>query len=71
MWRSRGLLNGTGFVPARDTLGSVMIVPGKSSEGEPIQLQYAQAAPSQRAVETVTVTSSKLGGADVQSIQSQ
>ena len=31
-------------------------------------MQLAQAAPSHAAVETVTVTSSKLGGADVQSI---
>ncbi len=31
-------------------------------------MQLAQAAPARTAVETVTVTSSKLGGADVQSI---
>ena len=64
------LLSGTGFVPARDSSGSVMIVPGKSSalQSEITPIQIAQAAPSRAAVETVTVTSSKLGGADVQSI---
>jgi outer membrane receptor protein involved in Fe transport len=36
---------------------------------QPVQpMQLAQAAPARAAVETVTVTSSKLGGADVQSI---
>ena len=68
------LLNGTGFIPARDPSGGVMIVPGKSSalQSEVTPIQIAQAAPQSRtAVETVTVTSSKLGGADVQSIPSQ
>jgi len=64
------ILTGTGLIPNRDPSGVVTIVPGHSSsslEVSPIQL--AQAAPSSRAaVETVTVTSSKLGGADVQSI---
>jgi outer membrane receptor protein involved in Fe transport len=50
-----------------------MIVPGgpssSSSAADDIApMQLAQAAPARAAVETVTVTSSKLGGADVQSI---
>ena len=62
------LLSGTGFAFQRRPLGTLMIVPQKSSVvEEPMQL--AQAAPTTRgAVETVTVTSSKLGSADVQSI---
>jgi len=64
------ILSGTGFVIRRE-LDAIAIVRERSSGSEipaitPIQL--AQAAPSPRAVETVTVTSSKLGGADVQSI---
>jgi len=73
------LLSGTGFDAKRRPTGTIMIVPNKtSSAAEPLvvfgqegtqPLQLAQAAPSPRAsVETVTVTSSKLGGADVQSI---
>ncbi len=64
------LLNGTGFIPARDPSGSMMIVPGKSSvlQSDVTPIQIAQAAPVRAAVETVTVTSSKLGGADVQSV---
>ena len=67
------LLAGTHFVTHRDATGAIAVVPGDArSENalEPIQgssIVLAQAArPS--AVETVTVTSSKLGGADVQSI---
>ena len=61
------LLSGTGFVP-RHQDGAVMIVPSSASQLE-IPMQLAQATPAPRAaVETVTVTSSKLGGADVQSI---
>jgi len=60
------LLSGTGFVARHDS-GLVTIVRDRSSElVTPMQL--AQAAPPRAAVETVTVTSSKLGGADVQSI---
>jgi outer membrane receptor protein involved in Fe transport len=60
------LLSGTGFVP-RHQDGAVMIVPSSASQLE-IPMQLAQATPARTAVETVTVTSSKLGGADVQSI---
>jgi outer membrane receptor protein involved in Fe transport len=68
------LLKGTGLIPSRDPSGVVTIVPGHSSmlsiKPEIGSIQLAQATPSQQraAVETVTVTSSKLGGADVQSI---
>jgi outer membrane receptor protein involved in Fe transport len=66
------LLKGTGFAFSRDTSGVVAIVPnGRSSSAadEIFPAQLAQATtPSRAAVETVTVTSSKLGGADVQSI---
>ena len=67
------LLAGTHFVPHRDATGAIAIMPGDArSENvlEPIQnnsIVLAQAA-RPNAVETVTVTSSKLGGADVQSI---
>ena len=64
------ILTGTGFAP-RSHDGAVGIVrdPMKSSEAFDIPvLQLAQATPVHSAVETVTVTSSKLGGADVQSI---
>jgi outer membrane receptor protein involved in Fe transport len=63
------LLKGTGLTTQRGPSGAIGIVQGatQSSLVEPLQL--AQAAPAPRAsVETVTVTSSKLGGADVQSI---
>ncbi len=63
------LLSGTGFTIRRTSSGAIAVVPGQSSLDEttvaPIQL--AQSAP-RAPVETVTVTSSKLGGADVQSI---
>ena len=66
------ILKGTGFTTSRDPSGVIAIVPGSvSSDASEIQLQsmqLAQAAPPRAAVETVTVTSSKLGGADVQSI---
>jgi len=65
------ILSGTGFSIRRDS-GVIAIVPERSSEAQPISplaLQLAQAvAPQRAAVETVTVTSPKLGGADVQSI---
>ncbi len=62
------ILAGTGFGIHREA-DAIAIVRGQSSNAaapdEPLQL--AQAAPA-KAIETVTVTSSKLGGADVQSI---
>ena len=64
------LLTGTGFVMHRQSSGAITIVPGHSASAvQPIDsIVLAQATPMPRAVETVTVTSSKLGGADVQSI---
>ena len=65
------LLKGTGFSANRDASGVVAITRAQSSRVETNlvePLQLAQATPSRAAVETVTVTSSKLGGADVQSI---
>src|SRR6185437_4206372 len=65
------LLSGTGFVLHRHSAGSIAIVPDDrgSDALQVLPLQLAQATPPSRAsVETVTVTSSKLGGADVQSI---
>ncbi len=64
------ILKGTGFTMRRES-GAIAIVRDRSSqngEADIAQLQLAQAAISRPAVETVTVTSSKLGGADVQSI---
>jgi len=63
------ILSGTGFVIRRDS-GALVITRGRqSSQAVSVQsLQLAQATPPRAAVETVTVTSSKLGGADVQSI---
>ena len=66
------VLSGTGFTVRRDE-GAIAIVRDRSSLIEPgpgdVPMQLAQAAPASRAaIETVTVTSSKLGGADVQSI---
>jgi len=65
------LLSGTGFSAKRDSSGMVAIVHDRSASAEqavfPVTL--AQATPAPRvSVETVTVTSSKLGGGDVQSI---
>src|SRR6185312_3148380 len=62
------ILSGTGFAIHREE-GAIAIVRQQQSEAPEITpIQVAQAAPSAHAVETVTVTSSKLGGADVQSI---
>ncbi len=66
------ILKGTGLSEYRTEAGEVGIVRGQSSRQQqpeiaPLQLAQAAAAP-RAAVETVTVTSSKLGGADVQSI---
>ncbi|HEY4123967.1 MAG TPA: TonB-dependent receptor, partial [Rhizomicrobium sp.] len=65
------LLKGTGFGYSRDSSGVIAIVASSRSSDASDKLQpmqLAQAAPARPAVETVTVTSSKLGGADVQSI---
>jgi outer membrane receptor protein involved in Fe transport len=66
------ILSGTGFTVYHDPAGALGIARGKQSATDitgNLSLQLAQAAPPPRAaVETVTVTSSKLGGADVQSI---
>ena len=67
------LLKGTGFTTRRAPSGAIGIVRGPSSSdaaSDDLSLQIAQATPAaaHSAVETVTVTSSKLGGADVQSI---
>ncbi len=63
------ILNGTGFDVHRRPTGALMIVPGQSSSAAYVPaIVLAQAAPASSHVETVTVTSSKLGGADVQSI---
>ena len=61
------LLKGTGFGMQHDPSGAIGIIRRSSEVAQPVEL--AQASPvSRAAVETVTVTSSKLGGADVQSI---
>jgi outer membrane receptor protein involved in Fe transport len=66
------LLRGTGFTARRDPSGMIAIIHDQQAVETEIttpNITLAQATPSQRvAVETVTVTSSKLGGADVQSI---
>jgi len=66
------LLHGTGFVAQHEDQAIAIVRPSSSqSELIPVEatpIQIAQAAPARAAVETVTVTSSKLGGADVQSI---
>ncbi|HVT25197.1 MAG TPA: TonB-dependent receptor [Rhizomicrobium sp.] len=63
------LLSGTGFTPHRRPTGSIAIVEGQDSAIEqPMVLAQANSASSAPVVETVTVTSSKLGGGDVQTI---
>ncbi|HVP86112.1 MAG TPA: TonB-dependent receptor plug domain-containing protein [Rhizomicrobium sp.] len=63
------ILTGTGFQIRRHTGSAITIVRDNTQAAADIaDLQIAQASPSRPAVETVTVTSSKLGGADVQSI---
>ncbi len=64
------ILKGTGFKAQRTPSGAIGIVRAPESSRLEISgdLQLAQAAPPHAAMETVTVTSSKLGGADVQSI---
>jgi len=62
------ILTGTGFIAKRDASGIVGIVRDERSENEVQPVRLAQATTPRAAVETVTVTSSKLGGADVQSL---
>ena len=62
------ILANTGFSVHRES-GAAVISRDRSSAIEAISdIQLAQASTPRAAVETVTVTSSKLGGADVQSI---
>ena len=61
-------LSGTGFTMRRDASGAIGITRATQSMIDMPMMVLAQAAPQHSAVETVTVTSSKLGGADVQSI---
>jgi outer membrane receptor protein involved in Fe transport len=65
------LLSGTGFKSINTAPGTIGLVPASaSSELDSVQtMQLAQAGSvAHTSVETVTVTSSKLGGADVQSV---
>jgi len=65
------ILAGSGFTVHNESGVMAIVRSGQSSSASDIQIQpmqLAQAAPPRTAVETVTVTSSKLGGADVQSI---
>ncbi len=62
------ILKGTGFVTRRYPSGAIEIDREQRSENEVIPLQLAQATTAAKAsLETVTVTSSKIGG-DVQNI---
>ncbi len=66
------LLSNTGFAMQRRASGAIAIVRDRSSQNtDEIEstMVLAQATPPPRtAIETVTVTSSKLGGADVQTV---
>ncbi|HVZ18677.1 MAG TPA: TonB-dependent receptor, partial [Terriglobales bacterium] len=62
------ILSGTGFTMRKDPTGAIGITRSTQSAIDMPAMTLAQAAPARAAVETVTVTSSKLGGADVQSI---
>jgi len=65
------ILSGTGFIAESHSGGTIAVVPRRrSSDASDVQpMRLAQTVPPPRAsVETVTVTSSKLGGGDVQSI---
>ena len=64
------LLSGTGFVVHKHSPNEIAVVRDMESLSAPpiTSIQIAQATPPRASVETVTVTSSKLGGADVQSI---
>jgi len=62
------ILAGTGFVARHKSGASIIVRERSSSTDDRVQsIQLAQAAPA-KAIETVTVTSSKLGGADIQNI---
>ncbi|HVP86418.1 MAG TPA: TonB-dependent receptor, partial [Rhizomicrobium sp.] len=63
------ILSGTGFHTQHQGGALIVVRGGQRSEANEISpIQIAQASAPRAAVETVTVTSSKLGGADVQSI---
>ncbi len=64
------ILADTGFTMHRHASGAIAVVQDEQPEiVSPSQaIQLAQLAPRSASVETVTVTSSKLGGADVQSV---
>ncbi len=65
------ILAGSGFTIRNESGVLAVVRGGQSSDASDVQLQpiqLAQAIAPRTAVETVTVTSSKLGGADVQSI---
>jgi outer membrane receptor protein involved in Fe transport len=62
------ILAETGFNAHHRPSGALVIVRDQQSTSALPSLELAQAVPPRSAVETVTVTSSKLGGADVQSI---
>ncbi len=62
------ILKGTGFNIYRQSSGALGITQQESSVVEDIPVQLAQLGPRNATVETVTVTSSKLGGVDVQSV---
>ena len=62
------ILSGTGFVGQRHPGGTIAVVRERQSSDEPTLTLAAAAEPARGAVETVTVTSSKLGGADIQNI---
>ena len=64
------ILDGTGFSIYRSTTGAIGIVPGNKSAGDALSIREAAspaASVSGASLETVTVTSSKIGG-DVQNI---
>jgi iron complex outermembrane recepter protein len=64
------ILSGTGFTVHHDSSGMIAVVRGARADEQPVQMNIAAAtAPSVTgaALETVTVTSSKIGG-DVQNI---
>ena len=63
------LLHGTGFEIRHYSSGKIGLTRGAPHAANNVTpLQLAQAAPARSAVETVTVTSSKLGGANIQNI---
>jgi len=64
------ILADTGFTMHRHASGAIAVVQDEPPAAALVQqdIQLAQLAPRNSSVETVTVTSSKLGGADVQSV---